>query len=223
MHHKFLTRKPDPADLPFDPERALRLCKIRKKSRHYERWKKEIFGLAERHRELLELRYRMVILEVDEVDRQAATVRLEGGSVLEGANVARKLETAPEVGFWMLSVGDPIDHLTHELMSREPDTAFLLDAVASMYVIALQERVQEEIAAHATERGLHMRPRFSPGYHGWPLEQQAVLHQLLQAHEIGIELTDGMLMMPRKSLSGMNPLSREPSDHTGLLTHFDGG
>jgi hypothetical protein len=204
------TRYPAAKNLKFDLRRALRISKIRRQSRQYSRWSSELNRLAEYYRTELEPRYRHRLLAVEAVDMDSGTVRLEGNYVFEGKTLARKLEHAELAAFWIVSIGGRIDELIHERLSSEPDVGYLLDAVASTFVVALQEMVEDEVRHRAESRGLYVRPRFSPGYHGWPLQGQRVMHDLLEAKELGIELTDGMLMMPRKSLSGMNALCREP-------------
>jgi 5-methyltetrahydrofolate--homocysteine methyltransferase len=52
--------------------------------------------------------------------------------------------------------------------------------------------------------GRYRGKRFSPGYPAWPgMEDQRVLFDLLHPEEIGVELTEGMMMAPEASVSAM--------------------
>ncbi len=44
--------------------------------------------------------------------------------------------------------------------------------------------------------------RFSPGYCTWDMEIQWDIFRMLPAGDIGVELTESLLMLPRKSISG---------------------
>jgi hypothetical protein len=53
----------------------------------------------------------------------------------------------------------------------------------------------------ADEEGWYAAPRVSPGYGTWDVAFQSKLLALLPAAELGISLTSGQMMVPRKSVS----------------------
>ena len=62
------------------------------------------------------------------------------------------------------------------------------------------------------EKGLYLRPRFSPGYGDFPLSaQKEILDGLEAGKRIGITLTEGYLMMPSKSVTAVIGVSRTPA------------
>ena len=64
--------------------------------------------------------------------------------------------------------------------------------------------------AQAETGGLLQRPRFSPGYGDWPLEEQRQLFAVLNcAKRIGLTLTDGLMMAPSKSVTAIIGLSED--------------
>ena len=68
--------------------------------------------------------------------------------------------------------------------------------------------VAEGAAAQADTGGLAQRPRFSPGYGDWKLEEQKLLFPVLDcAKRIGLTLTDGLMMAPSKSVTAIIGLS----------------
>ena len=75
---------------------------------------------------------------------------------------------------------------------------------------ALIESYCDEVQAQAETDGLLQRPRFSPGYGDWPLEEQRQLFAVLNcAKRIGLTLTDGLMMAPSKSVTAIIGLSED--------------
>ena len=57
-------------------------------------------------------------------------------------------------------------------------------------------------------KGLHARPRFSPGYGDFPLEVQRDFERILEMPKtIGVTLSDSLLMTPTKSITAVIGLS----------------
>ena len=53
-----------------------------------------------------------------------------------------------------------------------------------------------------SEKGVLLRPRFSPGYGDLPLEVQKDIFSLLECHKrIGVSLNESLLMSPSKSVT----------------------
>jgi len=53
----------------------------------------------------------------------------------------------------------------------------------------------------AIEQGFKTSRHFSPGYRGWNISQQKIIFEIIPAEDIGVILTKGYMMLPRKSLS----------------------
>lgn len=86
------------------------------------------------------------------------------------------------------------------LMSR----ALALQAVSAAMIEAWCDRVNAELQGQALECGKRCRPRFSPGYGDFPLECQPGLFRLLGVQRnIGVTLTDSLLMLPTKSVTAV--------------------
>ena len=83
-------------------------------------------------------------------------------------------------------------------------------AAAQAVAAALIESYCDEVQAQAETGGLLQRPRFSPGYGDWPLEEQRQLFAVLNcAKRIGLTLTDGLMMAPSKSVTAIIGLSED--------------
>lgn len=79
--------------------------------------------------------------------------------------------------------------------------AIVLDAIGSAAAEGTADALNLEICDSVRTRGLEAAPRTSPGYGGWETSRQADLLALLPAASVGISLTAGAMMVPRKSVS----------------------
>jgi len=77
----------------------------------------------------------------------------------------------------------------------------VLDAFGSEAVVQVFRQTERQIVDEALRRGLWPSKRFSPGYRGWPLEEQRFLFEKVDAAAIGVRLNDSCMMIPRKSNS----------------------
>jgi hypothetical protein len=79
--------------------------------------------------------------------------------------------------------------------------ALVLDAIGSAAAEAAADALNLELCAIARSRGLEATPRVSPGYGAWDTACQPRLLDLLPIDQLGIRLTSGAMMVPRKSVS----------------------
>ena len=80
-------------------------------------------------------------------------------------------------------------------------SALLLDAIGSAAAEAAADALNLVVCHAALAVGLRAAPRVSPGYGAWDTAAQRDLLALLPIAELGIVLTAGGMMMPRKSVS----------------------
>ncbi len=135
----------------------------------------------------------------------------DGSAIFEGPLVARALMGATEVALAVCTVGSALDERTSALFAEEPVRAMALDGAGIGAVELIARLIGERVRDEAEARGLRIGMRAEPGQEGWEIWQQRVLFGLLPAAEIGVQLTDSCLMLPRKSLSfvvGLGPQMR---------------
>lgn len=89
--------------------------------------------------------------------------------------------------------------------------ALILDACGSAAAEAAADAAEVVVRAALERDAVRCSRRFSPGYGGWDVAEQRWLLGVLRAHEIGVTLTEGCMMAPRKSVSfamtvGENPI-----------------
>jgi hypothetical protein len=91
--------------------------------------------------------------------------------------------------------------------SGDSARAMVLDAVGSVAVEEVADHTNHMICDFAAREGSFApAARRSPGYGGWSLDEQRVIFDLLSPREIGVALSAGRMMTPRKSISYAVPL-----------------
>lgn len=115
------------------------------------------------------------------------------------------------IGLAICTVGEKLDEEITKLSEKgEMLETLILDALGSEAL----ERTADYTNAHICHREdiahLHPYPRISPGYGKWELEQQRIIFSFLPVEKIGVMLTPGLIMAPRKSLSFAVRLMKKP-------------
>lgn len=88
--------------------------------------------------------------------------------------------------------------------------AAVVQAAGASAIENYVDEVETKVRKSAEERGLYLRPRFSPGYGDFSLDYQKEIFQLLECSKrIGITLTEGNLMMPTKSVTAIIGLTTQ--------------
>ncbi len=90
--------------------------------------------------------------------------------------------------------------------------ALVLDAIGSAAAEAAADAVNLALCAEARSRGLFATARVSPGYGSWDVACQARLLALLPIEAVGVSLTSGQMMSPRKSVSFAVSFAAAPED-----------
>lgn len=135
-----------------------------------------------------------------------------GGTYLASKTLASHLRGCQEAFLTAFTLGPGIDALIKRYELMEMPLVPVLQACAAAYTEEQADLAQEGIAQYAQERGLYLRPRYSPGYGDLPLASQRFLFNALQiSKKIGVTLTENCLMLPMKSITGIVGLSPDPS------------
>jgi hypothetical protein len=114
--------------------------------------------------------------------------------------LAKNLEHIERVFPYVLTIGDSLENRAR---SSESVTAKLvLEAVGDLALESALEYVQRHIAA---QHGLETMSHMGPGQLDWPITQQRELFSILAnvKDAIGVTLTGSLMMVPRKSISGI--------------------
>jgi hypothetical protein len=92
----------------------------------------------------------------------------------------------------------------------------LFDLICSIGIETFADDITKRYFAREVSSGTlndnDIMLRYSPGYCGWHITGQKILHEHLQSRDIGITLTDTFYMKPIKSISGVM-IGCSPSVH----------
>jgi len=134
----------------------------------------------------------------------------------EQATAAGMPTPTPLVGLGLGTIGPDLEAHERDLSSAgELLEALLLDAYGSAAAEATADAVNLLLCQRAQQLGFALPPRISPGYGKWAIEGQRALLPLLCAEAVGVTLTEGLMMVPRKSVSFAARFSEE-SGHGGI-------
>ena len=162
-----------------------------------------------------------------EYDEKTCTVKSDPPFHIEGEKIAAHLAGCERVVVLACTVGDGIeDEVTKEFRDGKYVHSVLLDAAATTAVEQIADMIELDVKPRAKAKGYSMKWRFSPGYGDWPLAQQPELIRVTHAAEIGVGLSDALMLVPRKSVTAIIGLIREQKqDHSpngcAACTNYD--
>ena len=137
---------------------------------------------------------------------EGETVTLDTGPTFKSRDLARHLAGCEEVLLLAATLGSKMDRAIRRLAL----TSVAEGAAAQAVAASLIESYCDEVQAEVENDGLSQRPRFSPGYGDWPLEEQKIMFRALACEKkIGLTLTDGLMMAPTKSVTAIIGLSTD--------------
>lgn len=106
------------------------------------------------------------------------------------------------------TLGTGVDRLLLKYGKLFMARAVVMQAAAAALIEEVCDRNFESWRKEYEEKGLYLRPRFSPGYGDFPLSvQKDLLGGLEAGKRLGITLTEGGLMMPSKSVTAVIGIS----------------
>jgi hypothetical protein len=132
--------------------------------------------------------------------------KLEDAVVIDGicfkSRVLRKnLEMVGRVFPYVVTIGPGLEEKADA--SQDLLEKYYLDTIGNIALIKARKYLEDELRARFAMEGLSL---MSPGsLEDWPIEEQRSLFSLLEGVEgaIGVKLNESLLMIPRKSVSGI--------------------
>ena len=144
-----------------------------------------------------------------EYDSKKQIVHADPPFQIEGKKIGSHLWGADRVILLSATVGEGIeDAVTKYFSAGRYAYSVLLDAAATTAVEQIADAMEKTIQPKAAAKGYSMRWRFSPGYGDWSIEQQPGLIRLSHAADIGVSLTESLMLYPRKSITAIIGLIR---------------
>ena len=152
-------------------------------------------------------RWRSLTLSVLGADGNG--VHLEGGLTLPGQSIREHLRGCSRAAVFCATLSAPVDTLLRRAQAEDLARALVLDCCASQAIEEVCDRVEEEIKAGFPDCSFPYR--FSPGYGDLPITLQGQLLALLDApRRIGLCASGSHILIPRKSVTAILGISREP-------------
>lgn len=144
------------------------------------------------------------IWQLYDYDCLTGTVLSSPAVQLAGKSIRKHLSGCEQVILMAATIGEKIENeVTKRFDEGTYTSSVLLDAAATTAVEQVADALEKAIEPDLARKGLGMRWRFSPGYGDWPLEQQPDLVRLSHAEEIGISLSEALMLIPRKSITAI--------------------
>ena len=160
------------------------------------------------------------------VDENAGEVGM-AGFVIRSRDLAKNLRGCKAAYLMAVTLGPGPDALVRRASIGRMSRAVILQAAAAAMVEVWCDEINARILREAARDGLYpARPRFSPGYGDLPLDWQRQISALLNMpKEIGVSLTDTLLMTPSKSVTAFVGVTDSKSQNTagGANTDKDSG
>lgn len=135
------------------------------------------------------------------------------GVEIRSRSLSRNLRDCGSVYLMAATLGMGPDRLIARASVGHMSRAVILQAAAAAMIEAWCDEIDQKIIEQAKKQGLCCRPRFSPGYGDFPLSFQRDLAGILRIQkEIGVSLTESLLLVPAKSVTAVIGLSAEEKD-----------
>ncbi len=144
-------------------------------------------------------------------------VQLEGGIRFGSGPVVEVMGGSDRLKVAVCTAGSKIDARLKECKAEKRRyKALILDELGSWAVDQVRQELCAQWEVTAAEDGLYASAMLSPGESTWSIDDQKVIFDLLDAEEIGVSLTGGLVMRPFKSLSLIMGISPHPVATSGL-------
>ncbi|MBI4732305.1 MAG: hypothetical protein HY781_09330 [Chloroflexi bacterium] len=143
-----------------------------------------------------------VIHEAEIVERRHEQIFLKGGKTLTGPLITRHLAGAERVAAGVCTIGAGLEDLSSSLMEENPLLGLALDGLGNAAVESVAQQTCRRIGDRAQAAGLETSAALSPGEPDWPVDVgQPQIFSLLEAGQAGVHLTEGGMMVPKKTIS----------------------
>ena len=156
----------------------------------------------------------LFIQKICDIDR-SNVLSLTGTSLkFEGKAIDALLHDCEICAIFCATIGNDIEALIRKWQLKDLAFAAMLDACASSAVESLCDAVEKDMANEFGAQGLYLTDRFSPGYGDLPLSIQPDFCVVLDtSRKIGVSVSESGIMIPRKSVTAIVGISKNPQKH----------
>ena len=165
--------------------------------------------------ELIETHARpRVIDKICGIDRSDGIALIDTCLKLEGKSIAALLHDCELCAIFCATIGSDVEALIRKWQLKDLAFASMLDACASSAVESLCDIIEAEMTEEYRSQNLFLTDRFSPGYGDLPLSiQHDFCAALDTSRKIGVSVTESGIMIPRKTVTAIIGISKNPQKH----------
>ena len=128
----------------------------------------------------------------------------------DSAHLRRYLQDCHEVVLFGATVGLEMDRVIARYGRLSPSRGLMMQAIGAERIEALCNAFCRDLAEELCREQLVPKPRFSPGYGDYSLENQREIFAILDCpRQIGLSLNESLLMTPSKSVTALVGLRSE--------------
>jgi hypothetical protein len=206
------------ADIGIDREQVLYNIGCRTKHKLPARIESLVNEYLENARHLIVPSYSCIIRDIKLV--QGSRVVIEGSITFQSEVIARLLKQCQKAAVLLVTIGSHLEEMVCRLTEAGLMLqATVLDAIGSVAAEELANFLQSRVDETAHAQRLYTSRRFSPGYCDWDVGQQKMVFRTINGDSVGVHLTEGCQMLPRKSISGIIGIgSYEVENYNPCLT-----
>lgn len=156
-----------------------------------------------------------IIYRIFDLDTDGREQLKIGSMTVSSRQLSRNLKGCCQVLLLGATLGTCVDQKMRRYSLDEMARAAVMQACAAALLEDYLDEWQEQYAQEMREKGLYLRPRFSPGYGDFSIRHQEMILRMLDAAKtIGLSMTDGCMLVPSKSVTAVLGMSRhETSCH----------
>jgi hypothetical protein len=154
---------------------------------------------------------------VDDVEAEATPLLRPACAILRAQRDLLRaspfLQRLDDAVLCLVTIGDGVERAMDRYeRSGEIGRALVMNVFGSAAAEATADAANALIRDEVEREGLRCTRRFSPGYGGWDVSEQRWLMRALEAASLGVSLTEGCMMVPRKSISFAVNVGENPVD-----------
>jgi len=152
------------------------------------------------------------VLDLEALDATTMTVR--GGPTLTCPPLAARLAeaSADQLAVIGVSAGPEVDLRVSQLWGEDAyDEAIVLNAFAAAIAERLMAMTVNTLCHDYEPDRAAILPHYCPGYEGWELDELPKLLALLASEDCPLQVNDGGMLLPQKSMLGVVGLTDSPA------------
>lgn len=138
------------------------------------------------------------------------SILLEGGISFYTKKITSYIHGASNIVLFAVTIGEGLEAEAGKLTSdKDPLNGYLLDRIGSFAVESMAENMERKLRKDYSLKKKSVSSRFSPGYCDWPIEDQFNAAKIIDLSKVGIRLTEGCMMVPKKSITAIVAIADE--------------